>query len=169
MNTHLFKNSSLQKIISADCIKSRLIYVAYFILGLFFLGSSLLTLLRTATLLATQTSVPTVTFPILFVYIFIQFLLGYGLLFCRRWILVLLSIHVAYSLLLILLLLPYFNLSHLMMRSSITAIPFIILLLFTLYSRGYCTGKIVSHFAIIAYSIALAVVVIINIIFGGSL
>lgn len=169
MNTHLFKNSALHNLNASDDTKSKVVYAVYFIAGLFFLGSSLFTLLKSITLLATQSGLPTLLFPVLFIFIFIQFLLGYGLLFCRKWILVVLGIHIGYSLLYTFLLLPYFNLERLMLSSGMTTIPFIILLLFSLYSKTYCTEKIISYFAVIGYCIAFAALIVINIIFGGSL
>ena len=169
MNSRLFKNSAIHSLQSADDTTSKLIYAAYFVAGLFFLGSSLFTLLQSITLIATQNGLPGILFPVLFIFIFIQFLLGYGLIFCRRWILVVLSIHVGYSLVYTFLLLPYFNLERLMMSSAISTIPFIVLLCFIIYSKTYCTGKLVSYFAIIGYCIAFAALIVLNIMFGESL
>jgi len=169
MNTQLFKNSALYKLRSAENIKSKIIYVIYFVTGLFFLGGSLFTVLKSITILLTQSGLPILLYPIIFIFIFIQSLLGYGLLFCRRWILILLCIHVGYSLLYTFLLLPYFNLERLMVSSGVSTIPFIILMLYTIYSKEYCSGKTVSYFAVIGYSLVLAALIVINIMFGEYL
>jgi|GEM_PF-1505807 len=169
MNNQLFKNSAIHHLQSAEDTTSKLIYATYFVAGLFFLGSSLFTLLKSITLIATQTGLPGILLPVLFIFIFIQFLLGYGLIFCRRWILATLGIHVSYSVLYTFLLLPYFNLESLMTSSAVSTIPFIFFLGFVLYSKKYCTGKLVSYFPVIGYCIAFAALIVINIMFGESL
>lgn len=166
MNTHLFKNSALLQANSANSNKSRLIYATYFVAGLFFLGSSLFTLLKSFSLVALQNNLPFLLFLILFIFIFIQLLLGYGLFFCRKWVLVILGIHVGYSFVYTFLLLPYFNLERLIVSSGTTMIPFAVLLLFTAYTKKYCTGKTVSYFAIIGYCVAFAALIVINIMNG---
>ncbi len=168
MNSRLFKNSAIHSLQSADDTTSKLIYAAYFVAGLFFSEA----VFHTAPKHHTNCNPKWITRHIVSSALYIYFYSVSSRVwidFCRRWILVVLSIHVGYSLVYTFLLLPYFNLERLMMSSAISTIPFIVLLCFIIYSKTYCTGKLVSYFAIIGYCIAFAALIVINIMFGESL
>ncbi|MFT5849935.1 MAG: hypothetical protein ACI9H6_000763 [Patiriisocius sp.] len=154
---------------TAENTRDRLIYGIYFVVGLFFGFAGIFTLLKSATILANIANLPLIVLPVVFLYIYVQLLLSYGFLYCRKWILPVVAIHIGYTVATIGLILPYFGLQHLMYSSAVAAIPFLFILAFVTHTRDRCTGKLVSYVAIISYSIALALLIAINTVTGSVL